>query len=558
MKKNFLSLIFLFFFPFIVFAAKQETFTAKHELKNSRAVDMPYTSAWFDSFGGRFILSRDWVSRDLVSTIIDNYACDATQLQARFAPDLKKGVGCKKTPTGVLLFGFLQNRVGNFVGSIYLIEGERKTLLSPDDLFVATNAGSFTIGVKSNSELFVIYQVSRINKFFTFRQGIWTEIINEELFKLRIASGMRIAWTGNAWAFSVLDKDMKLFDGRIVSDVYKAIPRLDFSMSALESDFSGEGMIAFGDRRALSIRDNGYQSGLVIESATISSQSRNAIINATLAAKTLQPSGTSLRYALSTNEGKRWYDASEGAKVLFAERDTKLRWQAFLNTADKLATPVLQEVSLIYITEDLSTKGVDERDRGRVNDLGQTQRYLQTYFNDIGKDPVIDSKLPKKTRWDSFKKTLADGARSVRRPGSYLTSLDRSFPKNPTDSDAFLYAYDADSFGKSYVLSVTLENSLASSLQNDLDGIVLGVHCNDPVYCIGQGPSIRSEVLGKKPSGRLLRAFGDHRVYVIQGPNKQWIVNPQVFEARRFRWADVETVETRELEQYPTGEPITK
>jgi len=448
--------------------------------------------------------------------------------------------------------------VGNFVGIIYLIEGEHKTPLSRDDLFVATAAGSFSIGVRSNNELFVIYQVGRTNKFFTFRQGIWAEITNEELSKLKIGSGTRIAWTGNAWALSGLGKDMKLFDGRIVSDVYKAIPRLDFSMSALETDFSAEGMIAFGERRALGIKDNGYQSGLVIESATISSQSRNAIISATLAAKTLQPSGTSLRYGLSVNEGKRWYDAVEGAKVLFAERDTKLRWQAFLGTTDPLSTPVLQEVSLTYITEDVSTKGVDERDRGRVNDLGQAQRYLQAYFNDIGKDPVIDSKLPKKTRWDSFKKTLIDGARSVRRPGSYLTSLDRSFPKNPNESDEFLYAYDADTFGKSYVLSVRLENPLATSLQKDLDGIVLGINCNDPVYCIGQGPSIRAEVVGKKPSGRLLRAFGDSRVYVIQGSNKQWIANPQVFEARRFRWADVETVETRELEQYPTGEPISK
>lgn len=560
MKKWFLFLASLsLLFPLSSFAAMRENFTASWDLSGGDGTDAPYTSAWFDSFGGRFILTRDWVTRDAASTLLDNYACDAAKLQVRFAPELKTGIGCKKTSSGSLLFGFFQNPAGNFVGRIYRIDDEQKTLVSRDDIFVDSREDAFVVGVKSSDALLVVYQMSRGNKFFTFGQGVWTQLDNTDLSLLRIYGSTHIAWTGSAWALSTLGRDLKLFDGRIVSNVYGTIPGLDFYLSDLQTDLAGGGMIAFGNARALTISDNGYQGGSVIESTTTSSRSGNAIVMATLTSKTSEPSGTSLSYTLSSNNAKRWYDAPLGTSVSFGERDTKLRWQAFLKTSDRSLTPVLQGVTVSYTTEDVSIQGTQDRDRTRVGDLAQAQRYLQNYFNDIGKDPTLESSFPKKTRWDILKRILLDGARSVRRDGYYISSLDQNFPRNPNDSDAFLYDYQSDSFGTSYLLSVTLENSLSGSLQNDLDGIVLGINCNDPAYCIGQGPNISPEgVFAQKPSGALLRAIGDPRVYVIQGRAKQWVINPQVFAAHRFRWQDVQLVTVQELAQYQNGETVNQ
>ena len=555
MKK--LLFLLLLLVPFYSFAVTRENFTASWDLTGGSGADASYTSAWFDSFGGRFILTRDWVVREAPLALLANYACDAATLQARFAPELKTGLGCKKTSSGFILFGFFQNQAGNSVGRIYRIDGDQKTQLSRDDMFIDNRDDIFVVGVKSSNALFVVYQMSKGNRFFTFEQGIWTQVDNADLSLLRVSETTRIAWTGNAWAISRLGRALNIFDGRMVSEVYGAVAGLDFSLSDLQTDLAGGGMIAFGNARGLTIGDNGYQGGTIVESTTVNSRSGNAIVTATLTAQTSEPSGTSIRYAISPNNAKRWYEATPGASVSFGERETRLRWQAVFQTNDRLVTPTLQGLTIAYATEDVSIAGTQNRDQVRVNDLAQAKRYLQTYFTDTGKDPVIESSLPKKTRWDILKNVLLDEARVMRRGDSYISSLDQNFPKSPNDSDAFLYDYKPDSFGTSYVISVTLENPLSGSLQNDVDGIVLGINCNDPVYCIGQGPALVPEgIFPQKPSGSLLRAIGDFRVYVIQGKTKQWIPNPQVFAAHNFRWQDVQLVSAKELGQYQTGPDI--
>lgn len=209
--------------------------------------------------------------------------------------------------------------------------------------------------------------------------------------------------------------------------------------------------------------------------------------------------------------------------------------------------------------QDLSSRGQDERDNKRVADLRSAQKYIQTYYHDTGKDPLITLEFPQKeSRWDIIKRTLVDGARAARLSSSYRQGIEKHFPALSKDDDPFLYDYRSDSFGKSYLLSVRLENSARKSLQNDLDGIVLGVDCRDPMLCIGQGPATKAAAVPRQfANGRLIRPFGDYKIYLIQGDRKRWIVNPEVFRAHRFNWSNVETVAPEDASFYETEIPLT-
>ena len=55
-------------------------------------------------------------------------------------------------------------------------------------------------------------------------------------------------------------------------------------------------------------------------------------------------------------------------------------------------------------------------------------------------------------------------------------------PDDPISSNH--YYYTAQSDGNGYVIGSRLENENSSALKGDVDGMVRGVNCNDPVYCI--------------------------------------------------------------------------
>lgn len=73
--------------------------------------------------------------------------------------------------------------------------------------------------------------------------------------------------------------------------------------------------------------------------------------------------------------------------------------------------------------------------------------------------------------------------------GGYIASV----PSDPQSATAYYYdnltAADAacvvaTGVCAKYVLGAQLENSTHSALDNDIDGTVGSVNCNDPVYCI--------------------------------------------------------------------------
>ena len=553
--------------PIVVFAVAKQSFTFSEIFYGTYSVDETYTSAWLDTSARRFILPRDWRVNEVPQLTINDYACDPKALQNQYSvKDITRNVSCTVTPAGIALFGFFRNDSGNYIGRIYLIANNAKQLISSDDLFIDSSRGNFVIGMRSDKSAFVIYSASK-TRFFLYSSGNWQEIFNAELSAFSPGYQERIAWSGTAWVFSNLGNNLWLFDGKMLTNISGQIPTATFSLQELVTNPNGQGMILFSDKAGVAAVDNGYQASAIIESRTKNGPYNNAIVDGIVSGQAMIPPNTTIRYFLSNNEGGRWYEATNGL-TQFGDVDNRLRWQALLASTDTTSTPTLNGLTLTYSSKDILSSNRSSRDAARVSDIKTARGYIQDYYASLKKDPVITASSQKRDNWNQLKQSLLAWAGSRGVPLSTRSSIENYFPKEPDDEDKFLYDYRSASFGDSYLLYVTLEDKTNERLQNDLDGIVLGVDCADPVFCLGEGPATKNESVSRglevkftppaRSSGTLVRALNDYRVYVIENGQKRWIVNPEVFNNHHFKWYQIELISKEELDLYPTGASLTR
>ena len=118
------------------------------------------------------------------------------------------------------------------------------------------------------------------------------------------------------------------------------------------------------------------------------------------------------------------------------------------------------------------------RDTRRVSDLQNTQNYLELYFNKCGRYPGDAScGGTNPTSWAGLTTAL----------GAVMDTA--KVPKGPVSTRTYYYGIDttAGQEGLRYVVGAQLERD-NSLLQNDVDGTVYGVNCDDTspnfYYCI--------------------------------------------------------------------------
>ncbi|OGY39342.1 MAG: hypothetical protein A2418_01595 [Candidatus Brennerbacteria bacterium RIFOXYC1_FULL_41_11] len=104
------------------------------------------------------------------------------------------------------------------------------------------------------------------------------------------------------------------------------------------------------------------------------------------------------------------------------------------------------------------------RDTRRIADLRNTQNALEIYFN-------ANTEYPSSTDWDSLETELINADIGVKK-----------LPRDPLLSRSYEYAVSGD--GLHYVLMAGLESQDSQALREDSDGVVYGVSCEDPSYCI--------------------------------------------------------------------------
>ncbi len=109
-------------------------------------------------------------------------------------------------------------------------------------------------------------------------------------------------------------------------------------------------------------------------------------------------------------------------------------------------------------------------DSRRISDLQKTQSYLELYY-------TKNRAYPNVSTWTDLGTALVNSNIGI-----------TSIPNDPLNSSTganYYYGVDNTDF-QSYVLGSTLSTSDHSALKenSEVDGTVLGVTCDDPVFCV--------------------------------------------------------------------------
>lgn len=92
-----------------------------------------------------------------------------------------------------------------------------------------------------------------------------------------------------------------------------------------------------------------YLTGKKVESKTVVKSTENIALAKIRASSTL-PEGTSIKFWLSNNDGKKWREVESGSWVMFSTSGKQLKWRAVLSTTDTSVTPSLKGITLYYST----------------------------------------------------------------------------------------------------------------------------------------------------------------------------------------------------------------
>jgi prepilin-type N-terminal cleavage/methylation domain-containing protein len=119
------------------------------------------------------------------------------------------------------------------------------------------------------------------------------------------------------------------------------------------------------------------------------------------------------------------------------------------------------------------------RDSRRISDLRQVQNGLEIYYNKCGYYPGTAQPT---SPCGAYTQITTWAALTTALTGSNIGIS--NVPVDPTNRTPYVYSYASDSTGSTYVLAAQLEDLNNPRLNDDVDGTVLGINCNDPVYCI--------------------------------------------------------------------------
>lgn len=138
---------------------------------------------------------------------------------------------------------------------------------------------------------------------------------------------------------------------------------------------------------------------------------------------------------------------------------------------------LLVVIAIIAILAGVVLTGVtgfqaNARDTRRIGDLRNIQLYMEQYYAQCDHYPGVTTGncAATITSWSDLE-------------GELETRLNVKVPNDPVAGRSYSYGYDAPE-SLTYVLAATLEKD-NRTLQDDLDGTVLGVECDDRVYCVG-------------------------------------------------------------------------
>ncbi|MEK9147431.1 MAG: hypothetical protein AAB593_00730 [Patescibacteria group bacterium] len=462
---------------------------------SSNKIDFKFTNAIWDKIGKRIISRKDFSATTF--PISQNISlCNAVELKTELNLDISSRLTCSKLGNDVYIGGFLPRNSSTklYEGKIYYynsIEPNFKpVLISDNNSFNDKSLGDLLIGAKPNKELLVVYILNsgRDTTIWTRTGGIWRQLLDTPPSNSSFKKTTKIVWSGRNWFMSSFIKNLQYLENGNLIDVYKQIPNLDFGITNLFGNADNTFVIV-GTNKAIKITDNGYSAISTVESKEIRSSKE---INEAIIKKSVlnTPSGTSIKFFLSNDNGINYYTFNIGSIGRFISDNKSMRWKAELFSNGN-STPEIKEIGITYISNGTSLQDMDLRDKKRISALKKAVKTLSQYHKDFSAYPVnIFNTNPDKS-WAQFINIINIAEDQKRKNYSDI-------PEQPiTEAEDFKYHIKTDAIGKDYVLWTKLENKNSKLLAEDNNGEILGINCDNFVYCL---TSVKKVIIAPMPA----------------------------------------------------------
>lgn len=199
------------------------------------------------------------------------------------------------------------------------------------------------------------------------------------------------------------------------------------------------------------------------------------------------PAGASVSYFLS-NEGYPyfWKSISPGQTIEFKNKGDDLYVKVSIMGSNVDEDEIDLADLEIWYRKDVNDSGSSGRfrDNRRRRDISELEEAIVEFYQRHDHDPIV----PRGSSNDDRMRVLF----RLLEQNEILDEDDIEDIQDPLAEDSELndiyeYKYQIRPGGNGFVLAARFENKESRYLEDDVDGEILNINCNDPVYCITRG-----------------------------------------------------------------------
>jgi len=226
--------------------------------------------------------------------------------------------------------------------------------------------------------------------------------------------------------------------------------------------------------------------------------------SAKLEVSSYTPSGGTIVYFLSNDDGQTWAQAQPGYFVNFNASGKTLRWSAVIaRSSSDAPSPYIDSIT-ITIQYGYDSDLYRTNDNKRISDLSTVAGALSDFYADYGTYPHVGGESAA-SNWSELMTFLSRNRKGGLENYPYLWS-----PLNDPlhDSDENITYNYKDLSQNEYILTATFQSQDDYNSAGGFHGAYGGINCSYPTYCMGvingTNPGSGSQVLGAYTTGNTI------------------------------------------------------
>lgn len=429
-----------------------------------------------------------------------------------------------------------------YIGRIYKYEAGGITKISDDSLFVSETPGSFALA-PNFSEQWLIVKGGKNVLAYLYSGGKFADV-GAKISKFYPSGSMvpGIQWSLGDWF--IFDKGstgaILRFDGESATNIRDALG-FDTPIYAISPDGNMTMVMGGGTAsspKLYSVSDvaysavpSSYAHTGVVESLKVNKTTRT-ITSAYIASRGDFPSGTSVKYYLSSDGGSHWEELIRGsdgayAAVTFSNPGSDLRWKVVMSSDDGKKTPTIFALDIFYTEGPLAPATPVE---GLLLQSGELVRAA----NDAKVYIIMDGRKRWVVSVAEFQLMGYEWSKVKTVPAESLASFPEVKLIKAKGTDGIYYITGAG------MKKLILNDAVFQSYGNKYTDVV----------------ELEQKIVDLYSTVTFIQG-ADGKVWQITGATKKWISSTEEFWEIGGKWSEVTAVNDIELAAYAkAGDPV--